>query len=209
MKVTVIIPAYNEEKYIERTLQAISDAEIVVVCNGCTDKTEDIARKYADTVIVLKEKGVSRARNAGAKEACSERLVFMDADILPEKDLFEKIGESRYTVGTCKVKADSSYLFDRVMMFIKSNIHYLGYCTGLIFCDKDLFEQAGRFEESLSKKEDGRLLRRARTLGNFGIVDAYIYNNMRRYRKKGYIRICLFWIKEYLFPSTKEYESIR
>src|SRR3989338_56928 len=156
MKVTVIIPAYNEEKYIERTLQAISDA-----------------------------------------------------DILPEKDLFEKIGESRYTVGTCKVKADSSYLFDRVMMFIKSNIHYLGYCTGLIFCDKDLFEQAGRFEESLSKKEDGRLLRRARTLGNFGIVDAYIYNNMRRYRKKGYIRICLFWIKEYLFPSTKEYESIR
>src|SRR3989338_1951599 len=131
MKVTVIIPAYNEEKYIERTLQAISDAEIVVVCNGCTDKTEDIARKYADTVIVLKEKGVSRARNAGAKEACSERLVFMDADILPEKDLFEKIGESRYTVGTCKVKADSSYLFDRVMMFIKSNIHYLGYCTGL------------------------------------------------------------------------------
>src|SRR3989344_4304719 len=68
MKVTVIIPAYNEEKYIERTLQAISGAEIVVVCNGCTDKTEDIARKYADSVIVLKEKGVSRARNAGKDE---------------------------------------------------------------------------------------------------------------------------------------------
>lgn len=209
MDVSVIIPAYNEEKYIERTLKAIQNAEIIVVCNGCTDKTEDIAKKYADKVIVLQEKGVSRARNAGAKVASHSRLAFMDADILPEKDLFEKIAASSYTVGTCKAKADSSQWIDRFLMWGKSHFHRFGTCTGLLFIDKDLFLKAGGFEEHLSKKEDGRLLRRARKLGRFGIVDAYIYNNMRRYRHKGYLAIGLYWIKEYLFPSKKEYESVR
>ncbi|MDP3729097.1 MAG: glycosyltransferase [bacterium] len=209
MKVSLIIPAYNEEKYIERTLKAIQGAEIIVVCNGCTDKTEEIARNYADKVVVLAEKGVSRARNEGAKVASHSRLVFMDADMLPEKDLFEKIFLSSYTVGTCHVKADSLRFLDRFLMWAKSQFHGLGTCTGLLFIDKDIFEKAHGFEEYLTKKEDGRLLRRARKLGRFGIADVYVYNNMRRYRQKGYLKIWFFWMKEYIFPSKKEYESVR
>ncbi len=209
MKISLIIPAYNEEKYIERTLKAIHGVEVIVVCNGCTDKTEDIAKKYASKVIVLKEKGVSHARNEGAKAASHQRFVFLDADILPEKNLFEKIDTSVYTVGTCKAKADSDSLFDGIMMWMKTELHRFGYCTGLLFIDKDLFLKVGGFEEHLDKKEDGRLLRRAQALGTFGVVEGYVYNNMRRYRTKGYLRICLYWIREYIFPSKKEYESVR
>jgi len=209
MDLSVIIPAYNEESYLERTLQALPTIEVIVVCNGCTDKTEEIARKYTSNVLVLKEKGVSRARNAGAHVASNRRLVFLDADIRVDKDLLQKIRESSYTVGTCKALADSSFLLDNILMHLKSELHRFGYCTGLLFIDKNIFEKAGKFEEHLSKKEDGRLLRRARKYGHFGVVNGYVFNNMRRYRKKGYLRICLYWIREYLFPTKTEYESVR
>ena len=174
MELSIIIPAYNEEKYIERTLQRLQDVETIVVCNGCNDKTEEIAKKYSSNVLVLQEKGVSRARNAGAKLASHQRLVFMDADILPGKDVFEKIAASSHTVGTCKVKADSSFPFDKILMGIKSQFHRFGTCTGLLFLDKEVFDKVGGFEEHLSKKEDGRLLRRAMKEGHFGVVDGYI-----------------------------------
>ncbi|MSR86471.1 glycosyltransferase [Candidatus Woesearchaeota archaeon] len=209
MKVSVIIPAYNEEKYLERTLKAIKDTEVIVVCNGCTDRTEDIAQKYATKVLVLTEKGVSRARNAGAGAATHSRLVFLDADILVDDTVLKYISESSYSLGTCYVKADSPYFFDRLAMRIKSQCHRFGYCTGLIFIDKNLFEKLGRFNEKLSAGEDGKLLRAGKRQGGFGVVHGYVYNNMRRFRQKGYLRICLYWIKQGLLPSKKEYESVR
>lgn len=210
MNISIILPAYNEEKYIEQTLQALKGrGEIIVVCNGCTDQTEDIAKKYADNVLVLKEKGVSKARNAGAAAATHNKMIFLDADILVDGAVLETIAACPYTIGTSKVKANSSRILDKIIMWGKSQGHRLGFCTGLIFCNKEIFEQAGRFEEHLSTKEDGRFLRRARTLGRYGIVDAYVYNHMRRFHKKGYLPVMLFWIKEYFFKSKKDYESVR
>ena len=133
----------------------------------------------------------------------------MDADILPEKDLFEKISESTYSIGTCSVKADSSQFLDRLLMFVKSHFHRFGFCTGLLFIDKELFQKVGGFEEDLDTKEDGRLLRRAKKLGKFGIVNGYVLNHMRRYRKKGYLFLWFYWAKEYIFPRKREYESVR
>ena len=67
MKFSIIIPACNEEKYIEKTLKSIPrNQEIIVVCNGCIDLTEKIAKKYSK-VISIKEKNVSIAKNLGAK----------------------------------------------------------------------------------------------------------------------------------------------
>jgi len=210
MDISVILPAYNEEKYIEQTLQALKGrGEIIVVCNGCTDKTEDIAKRYADNVLVLKEKGVSKARNAGAAAATHNKLIFLDADILVDGAVLETIAACSYTIGTSKVKANSSRILDKIIMWGKSHTHSLGFCTGLIFCNRDIFEQAGKFEKHLSTKEDGRFLRRARMLGRYGVVDAYVYNHMRRFHKKGYLTVMLFWVKEYLFPSKKDYESVR
>lgn len=141
MDISVIIPAYNEEKYLERTLKVIKDVETIVVCNGCTDKTEEIARKYATKVVVLKEKGVSHARNMGVQAATHSKLVFLDADILVDTKVLGNIATSNFAIGTCHVKADSPYFFDNVAMNIKSQAHRFGYCTGLIFIDKKLFEK--------------------------------------------------------------------
>ena len=57
-------------------------------------------------------------------------------------------------------------------MRIKSLFHRFGYCTGLIFIDKDLFENVGGFVENLSAGEDGTLLRAGKQKGSFGILPA-------------------------------------
>ncbi|MBT3323821.1 glycosyltransferase [archaeon] len=209
MSLSIIIPAYNEEKYIEETLKTITKGEIIVVCNACTDNTADIARKYTNKVIELPIKGVSRARNIGAQYASNNRLIFLDADIKMDNKILDKIEKTKYNIGTSKVKSQTNKFIYNFSMKIKSLAHNFGVCTGLIFCDKLIFDRVGGFDETLSKKEDGKFLRVARKKGDFGIVNAYVYNNMRRFEKLGLKNVCLYWIKQYTFPDKKEYETIR
>lgn len=100
--ISIIIPALNEETYIGRTLQGIHasvdylkrcerpDPEIIVVDNGSTDGTAEIARSLGARVIEEPQGNVAIARNAGARAATGQVLVFVDADVLwPENVLFE------------------------------------------------------------------------------------------------------------------------
>ena len=89
--ISVVIPAYNEEKYLEKTLNRLpKNLELIVVCNGCTDKTAQIAKKYAK-VISISDKNVSKARNLGAKNSSGKILIFLDADtcFISEKSFSE------------------------------------------------------------------------------------------------------------------------
>ena len=88
MRVSIIIPAYNVESYIERTLkscvkQSYPDIEIVVVNDGSTDRTEEIVNSFTDVRVVKltqTNKGVSAARNLGLQTATGEFCVFLDVD---------------------------------------------------------------------------------------------------------------------------------
>src|SRR5437868_5462556 len=66
-KISVIIPAHNEEAYIRETLervnrQAYPDFEVIVVANGCSDRTATVARHHCDSLVVLSKKGLGLAR---------------------------------------------------------------------------------------------------------------------------------------------------
>lgn len=84
MKYSFIIPALNEEDLIGKTIKSIKrqkgSFEIVVVDNGSTDKTAKIAKDLGCRVVKEKQKGISPARNKGAKVAKGEYLCFIDAD---------------------------------------------------------------------------------------------------------------------------------
>ena len=93
---SIIIPAHNEEKFIGKTLKSIfeqpyRDFEVIVVCNGCKDNTAKVARKFNVRVLEFSFSNVSKARNIGAKYANGERLVFLDADTMVEKNTLEKL----------------------------------------------------------------------------------------------------------------------
>ncbi len=90
MKLSVIVPAYNEAEYLGKSLEALlaqdyPDFEVIVVDNASTDKTAEIARSYAVTVLSEKRKGTQWARECGRRAARGEIIVNMDADCIPEK----------------------------------------------------------------------------------------------------------------------------
>ena len=85
MKFSFIIPVLNEEKYIAKCIYSIKkqfgeDFEIIVVDNGSKDKTVEIVNKMGVSLVYERKKGISNARNTGAKKAKGELLCFMDAD---------------------------------------------------------------------------------------------------------------------------------
>ncbi len=210
-KASIIIPAHDEEKYIAKTLEAINhkDVETIVVCNGCTDKTEEVARNFKTKIINLNEKSVSKARNKGAEIAIGEKLIFLDADIVVSEDTLHKILDSNYHIGTAKAIPDEDVIMAKLLMKLKNIVNHFGQSTGLIFCNKDIFNKVGGFDENLTKREDGTFIRHAKRHGRFGVINSYVINNMRRFRKKGYLGLFKFWLREVLFPTDKDYEVVR
>lgn len=91
MKVTVVIPAFNEEKNIARTIEAVlaqdyPDREVIVVDNASSDKTAEVASRYPVRVVREPEKGLLNARERGRLEASGQIIANIDADCLPETD---------------------------------------------------------------------------------------------------------------------------
>lgn len=99
MKVSVIIPAYNEEQCLPRTLEHINKAlavvacssEVIVVDNDSQDRTRQVAESFGTQLFLEKEHNISAVRNAGAKNATGNALIFIDADTLVPETLFQKI----------------------------------------------------------------------------------------------------------------------
>ena len=106
-KVSVVIPAYNCEKFISTAIESVlsqtyGDYEIVVVNDGSTDKTDEILSRYTPKIkkIYQPNKGIAEARNTGVANAEGEYIAFLDGDDawLPDRlkmqvDLLEKNGK--------------------------------------------------------------------------------------------------------------------
>ena len=61
----------------------------------------------------------------------------------------------------------------------------------------------------MTKKEDGDFVKRCLKYGKFGVANCYVVNSMRRYEKYGYFKLPLYWIKESIFRSKKDYPVVR
>ena len=103
MKLTIIVPAFNEEAYLAATLNSIQtaaarlrarsevDTDVIVVDNNSNDGTAAVARGKGATVVHEPAQGVARARNTGALHAEGDVLVFVDADVTVPPKLFDEI----------------------------------------------------------------------------------------------------------------------
>ena len=94
MKISFVIPAYNEEGYLGECLASVRrelargryDAEVIVVNNASTDKTAEIARSFPGVIVVDEpKKGLSQARHSGFAASSGDLIANVDADtILPK-----------------------------------------------------------------------------------------------------------------------------
>lgn len=98
MEISVVVPTYNEERGIGRTLERLSrqtiprsSYEIIVVDGGSKDRTREVASRYADKVILQRRKGVGGARNDGVEAARGRIVVHTDADVIVKEDWLERI----------------------------------------------------------------------------------------------------------------------
>lgn len=89
--VSIVVPSFNEERYIKKTLSSIKGQsiiqeypeffELIIVDNGSTDNTVDLAKPYADKIIIENRKGKLNARNRGINESLGNIIVAADADV--------------------------------------------------------------------------------------------------------------------------------
>jgi glycosyltransferase involved in cell wall biosynthesis len=101
MSVTVIVPAFNEEAGISRVLSGLAlgapgltDIEVVVAANGCTDRTAAVARAFGVTVVELSEASKIAALNAAEAVATSGHRIYLDADAVVSPELIRSLADS-------------------------------------------------------------------------------------------------------------------
>ncbi|MDB6030491.1 MAG: aglE 2 [Verrucomicrobiales bacterium] len=224
--ISIIIPAHNEESYIRGTLEALLRQkyprfEIIVVANGCTDRTCDVARNRCHRLIEMQERGLSRARNLGAQAARGDILVFLDADTVLDGYALHTIAEKftpEYAAGTLRGEPDIPRLKYKVMYGWKNFMHSSGLhegSSGVILCWKEHFERTAGFDEALHVRENSDLICKLRQMGKYVYVgDTAVITSMRRYEQTGPIRTVYVWAKIWLQSvfgclRNKNYEAFR
>ena len=104
VKISVVVPAFNEERLLGESLAQIKSAanafaqrgwdfELIVCDNNSTDRTVEIARAAGATVVFEPVNQIARARNSGAAAATGDWLIFVDADSRPSAELFADVAE--------------------------------------------------------------------------------------------------------------------
>ncbi|HUR45507.1 MAG TPA: glycosyltransferase [Candidatus Saccharimonadales bacterium] len=224
--ISIIIPAHNEEAYLGQTLEGLQDQiypnyEVIVVANGCTDRTCEIARHRCHRLLDVPERGLSRARNLGAEAARGDILVFLDADTVLDKNALERIA-SRFTrefaAGTLRGEPDIPRLKYQAMYAWKNLMHCSAMhegSSGVILCWRDHFQDTSGFDEALHVRENSDLIRKLRRNGKYLYIgDAAVITSMRRYEQTGNLRTVWVWTKIWLQSlcgclRNKNYEAFR
>lgn len=181
MKVSVIVPAFNEEAGLGASLGSIRSAtgafdrlgwssELIVCDNNSTDRTAEVARAAGATVVFEPKNQIARARNTGAAHATGDWLVFIDADSHPSERLFADIAEA-IASGRC-LAGGSTIALDRAPALVRAvagawNVvsRVTRWAAGsCIFCEAITFSRLGGFSEELYASEEIELCRRLKRI---------------------------------------------
>jgi glycosyltransferase involved in cell wall biosynthesis len=181
MKVSVVVPAFNEERLLGASLAAIREAmrvfeesgwacELIVCDNNSTDRTAGIARAAGAIVVFEPVNQIARARNAGAARASGDWVVFVDADSYPSRELLSgvlaQIVAGRCLAGGATVTFATRDPVIRVWIALWNALSRTArWAAGsFIFCETAAFRTIGGFNEELFAGEEIDLSRRLKRL---------------------------------------------
>lgn len=179
MRISIIVPAFNEEKLLPESLRRINaarpafqargwDTELIVCDNNSTDRTAELARAEGATVVFEPVNQIGRARNRGAAAASGDWLLFIDADSRPTPELFADVAEAirggACLAGGSTVQAEGRH---RVVTAGTALWNWLSrrrrlLAGSFIFCETAAFREVGGFNHELFAGEEIDLSRRLR-----------------------------------------------
>ncbi|MFL1997205.1 glycosyltransferase [Lysinibacillus sp. 1P01SD] len=205
LKISIIIPAHNEEKYIGKCLESVSRAsklyknqvEIIVVLNRCTDRTEEIAKSYDCIIVKNNDKNLSKIRNAGVEIASGEIIVTIDADTQMNEHVLSKAQENlisgKYIGGgvTGKFERMSLGIFVSTLLLIGPLLFKYGAISvGIFWCYKKDFQSINGFNENMLMAEDADFAKRLKVWGKkngkkYGTIQNGMLTSTRKFDKHG------------------------
>ena len=170
MKFSVIIPAYNEEKYLPRLLDSIEVAksnysggpeavEVIVADNLSTDRTAEVAAARGARVVTVAKRRIAAARNGGGHAARGEIVCFIDADSALHPQTFNAIDQTmstgRFVGGATGIRLERKSLgLLAAYCGCMTLVVLVGIDTGVVFCRREDFEAVGGYDETRLYAED-------------------------------------------------------
>lgn len=201
MKISIIIPTYNEEKRIVEQLIHLEKhskdriAEIIVVDGGSTDHTVQLVKRAGFTCLESEQKGRAAQMNTGYKHSTGDVLYFVHADSTPPdsfiSDILKALNEG-YKAGCYRFRFNS----DRLLLRINSYFtRFSGImCRGgdqTLFIRRDLFEKLGGYRQDFQIMEDYEMIKKVQQVTDFKIIPKDVIVSARKYEKNYYLQVNL------------------
>lgn len=200
MKLSIIIPTYNESEHIAELLRHLSDhaqesvKEILVIDGESSDDTVQKVREEGFRCLISPKKGRAAQMNFGAKQTSGDVLYFVHADSLPPKTYVSDISnalQSGAESGCYRFKFNSNSLMLKINSWFTRFDRLM--CRGgdqTLFIKRPLFEELNGFKD-YAIMEDFDMIKRLRERGTFQIIQKDVIVSARKYDENSYLKVNL------------------
>lgn len=212
--ISIVIPAYNEEKFIGTLLESLATQEIdepleVVIADARSkDKTREVAANWRDkfSKLIIVDGGLPAiGRNKGARASSGDPIVFLDADMeLPDRSfLARNVGYFRLRglgAATTKLMPQSGKWVDRMMvgsynLLLRPATLVRPLGSMCIVASREVFEKTGGYPEDVIMAEDHDFVLKCSKISKYGILPVATYFHVRRFDKEGRWGLALMYLK--------------
>jgi len=194
--ISFVVPAYNEEQLLGRSIGALNSAghalgepfEVVVANDASTDRTAEVALGRNARVVSVNHRQIAATRNAGARAATGELLIFVDADtVVTEAAVRAAVAAMRQGAvgGGCATRFDGRIpVYARVLLATAIPLYQrMGFAAGcFLFCTRGAFEAVGGFDEAMFGAEEAAMSRALARQGRFVILREHVTTSGRKLR---------------------------
>ena len=194
--ISFVVPAYNEERLLGATLDALHEAgrtigeafEIIVTDDASTDRTAEIAAQRGAIVVATSKRQIAATRNAGAGAARGEWLIFVDADTVVNEAVMRA---ALLALRGGAVGGGAAVAFDGRVPFyarlllplVVHGFRWAGYAAGcFVFCTRAAFDAVGGFDERYFGAEEIFISRALKRQGRFVVLRETVLTSGRKLR---------------------------